>query len=315
MTMAEREIITVPPRKTICSALQSIAEPNQRQMLNNAMELIATARQLAECVFLVLCGTCEQHRAQPDGTREILNIYKASDTFGGHDSSPDLPPIEVRAGSDCVILHVRTEALEDVMEENPPVTLTPTVERMSPTEDSEPNRGQVVTLDFLAEGLPIALMMEQLARALVAESGDSVLLLQLLAGVGENAVDCALNGKLPMLGLLPPGEGGFSRLRLGIPAAGACESRLGELLGSLRRRFDYVLVSGTEGNLAASVLDETICNSDVAYLFTRPEQDDLRRLVRRTCELRVLLNSHIPTQLRSVLCFIAAGDDAAIVVA
>jgi NTE family protein len=262
-------------------------------------ELIATARQLAEFVFLVLGGTCEQSRTQPDGTREIFNVYKAGDTFGGTDAAPDCPPVEVRAGADCVTLKVRPEVLEDVMDENPPVALTPTLEQLN-HRDSEPNRGRVVTLDFLTDGLPIALMAEQLARALFAESGDSDLLLQLVAGVDGDAVHCSLNGKPLALGLLPPGEGGFSRLRLGVPAAGPGEGRLGELLSSLRRRFDHVLVSGTEGNLPATVLDESVCNSDVAYLFIRPE--DLSRLLQRTCELRVLLNSHIPTQLRPVLC-------------
>ena len=311
-----------PPALLARAPLEEVL-PHGQISRHAAGEVIIAGDQLSDWVFCVLSGRCEEHRCPPGGEISVHHAFERGQTFG----APSDEPSESRgaiivASEDSVLLRIRCDDLRRIessriADDQSPWLLNgrcdlETSSRANGELASDPARGKLMTLAMLSPDLPVTWLGEHIAKSLRAETGDSVVLLRLVAPDAtisgqREAVDWTLGGVESGLPDLPRAEGGFDRLRVEIPRDLQEGGALAHLLDSLTRRFDYVLAEIGAQSFPVSTVFECVARSASAYLFVRPAEEDVRSLDSLLRELRPRLNSHVPVRLKSILC-LADGE-------
>lgn len=146
--------------------------------------------------------------------------------------------------------------------------------------DPGPLPRQVVTLAFLSEPISASQVSEQLAGSLIAETGNSVVLVrfepQAENGTPHNGAqpNPYLNGEFRMPAHVPKTEAGFSLLTLGIRSDPPSPEGLASLMCQLKSQFRHVLIEAPASERSAPWLVECLVRSDLAYLFLSPNAED-----------------------------------------
>jgi len=149
----------------------------------------------------------------------------------------------------------------------------------------EPPLRQVFTLAFLSEHLPDALISDQLARSLRAETEASVVLVRLESQDGPGTMNDGaqpgifLNGEFHLPPQLRDIDTGFHSLTL------LCDrsqpptpSGMDSMLSQLTRHFRYVLIQTRVDERPAAWFFELLLRSNLAYLFLKPASKDVYQL-------------------------------------
>lgn len=164
----------------------------------------------------------------------------------------------------------------------------PTVENGEPIRPKEVSREplprQIVTLAFLSAQIPNSLISEQVARSLCAETGATVVLVQLRrqdgAGKTNNDADpeLFLNGEFHLPAQVRKTDAGFYSLALGVRSDPPTPAGIASLVSQLRRHFRYVLIETQIDEHPAPWLFELFVHSNLAYLFLRADTKDVYHL-------------------------------------
>ena len=179
------------------------------------------------------------------------------------------------------------------------------LERIMPGLETPP--GRVVTLAFLSQHLPAALLGEQVAQLLHDEAGASVALVRLTRTSNltdttiRRTIDFILDDGLQLPAQLPRTDNGFCFINLGVRDELCPPEWIAALLEQLRRRFRYTLIEAVGEELPAPTLFEFLLRSDAGYLFVQPTNDDVYHLDLLVRELRPQMNDR-SVQLKPVLC-------------
>src|ERR1043166_4400904 len=143
---------------------------------------------------------------------------------------------------------------------------------------------QLVTLGFLSGQLPASLISEAIARSLVAETGEKVLLLHVevqangISGARTSQPDTFLNGEFHLPPEIRKTEGGFYALTLGVKSRPSSPGSVESLVTQLAAHFRHVLIEVRDCERACIWLSEFLVRTDLAYLFTAPTQEAAYRL-------------------------------------
>ena len=172
---------------------------------------------------------------------------------------------------------------------------------------------RVVTLATLSRSLPDRLIACALARNLHAETGESVLLVQM--DTTEAAVSLRdfaniqpnLNGEFCFAEFLQDMEGGFKRLGLRMTGEAQELGCLKPLLEHLGRHFRFVLVHA-DVHAPVQGLFECFAHSDNTYLFVQQSTENLYNFDLLFREIRSRFNGDF-ARLNTVLC-LADGERA-----
>jgi NTE family protein len=139
-----------------------------------------------------------------------------------------------------------------------------------------PARSQVVALAFLAEKISPALITNDLARALAAETGDSVIVVRLeVASAGRDGNAPAGCGVAPGLW---NNDGGFHTATLELMPDCVSATNLVNTVRELAACFRFVLVESNAQTSSKSWFLEFVRRSDKAYFFLPPDAPSLERL-------------------------------------
>ena len=275
---------------------------------------VCAGDQLAEWAFLVLSGRCERRCELPDAGVEILQTYQCGESFGGLSGRET----RVVAGEDSEVLQIRLRELANITPRVNGHSFSPSPETSDTTRFTftlNAPKGKIVTLAFLSALQPENYLAENIARQLHSETDASVVLVQLVASVAE-AVDGVLNGGFVLPTELREIEPGLRLLRIRVSGESPGPEVLGELLETLRCRFNHVLLELAADCVPTQVLFECIIQSRTAFFFLRRNSEDLYHLDLLFHELRPALKSYASVELKSVLCLaeneVVAGFDAQI---
>ena len=257
--------------------------------------------QLADWVFLVLSGSCEQRRNLPEAAGvEILRTFKRGETFGGFLRNDTM----VVAAEESAVFRIRLRDLADIA----PKVNGRGLYGSSQTSDTtrftftlNAPKGKIVTLAFFSALLPEKFLAENIARRLHIETGTSVALVQMVTSADEE-VDCVLNGEFFLPMELREVEAGIRMLRVRIPGESPDPEVLGELFRTLRCRFDHVLLDVAAERVPTQALFECFTHSRTVYFFLRHNSEDLYQLDLLFHELQPALKDHAAVEYKSVLC-------------
>jgi NTE family protein len=162
---------------------------------------------------------------------------------------------------------------------------------------------RVVTLAFMSPALPAALLGQQIARALTAETSEPVALIQLSRPASGDTTTIrrgasGLSGEFPLPAEIPGGEDGYSFLSLGENGELYQPDWIPSLIEQLRRRFRYVLIQVIADEVFGPSLIELLKQSNSGFLFVRAASEDIYHLDLLVRELR---DRHIGN-FKPVLC-------------
>src|SRR3569833_1534814 len=149
-----------------------------------------------------------------------------------------------------------------------------------PEGSSSVHSGRVIAAFSFSRNLPNKWIVEKLAQALHAETGESVLLLRMVSTRDNLSVcrtlDDVIDGDFHFRESLPKPEGSFARLSLKITGGSREAAHVAPLLSNLSRHFDYVLVEAATENISLPPLLEFVIQADTSYLFLNPAPSDLK---------------------------------------
>ncbi|HZF00918.1 MAG TPA: patatin-like phospholipase family protein [Methylomirabilota bacterium] len=174
-----------------------------------------------------------------------------------------------------------------------------------PIRDLATTVSRVVTLAFLSQRFPSALLGEQIARSLCAETESAVALIRLtrpLTGdtttIRRGAI--GLSGNFPLPAEIPRADAGYYFLSLGDNGELYQPEWIASLIEQLRRRFRYVLIEAVADNIFAPSLFEFLAQSDFGYLFVGAASEDIYHMDLLVRELRGREDTDV--QFQPVLC-------------
>ena len=279
-------------------------------------ERICTLPQLSEFTFLVLSGRCQETFHAPGEIPRILKTFERGEPIeNGVLGQPEQDQVFIVAAEDCTVLRIRHSdlaGLDGGLNGDPAASngsIIPVSECCAHPTDAR--RGRLLTLAFLASNSPADLIGEALARSLHDETGESVALVCLSTFTARSAtnrsdLDVVLGQPAWQTDLFKS-TNGFNLIHIGVPVNSIKDGVIEELTDVLRRRFPYVLVTGTARELPAAVLMEFLTRSDTSYLLPQRTSEDLVYLNQLTENLRTRLNGHGHDQIKTVLC-LADGE-------
>ena len=153
---------------------------------------------------------------------------------------------------------------------------------------------QVITLAYLSKHLPAALISEQLAQSLCAETGDTVVLVRPQLCEGPPAYNGAQYGDATVVDWAPSElvfqgqfgapanlrktDAGFHLLTLSVRKEPGPAQSIATVVGQLTRHFCYVLVEALAEETPDPSLLELWLRSDLTYLFHQAATEDIYRL-------------------------------------
>jgi NTE family protein len=164
---------------------------------------------------------------------------------------------------------------------------------------------RIVTLAFLSQRVPSALIGEQIARSLAAETDSAVVLVRLTRPLSGDTTTIRksilhFSGEFPLPNEIPLTDAGFYILKIGENGELYQPERIASLVDQLRKRFRYVLIEAVADNLFAPSLFEFLTQSDSSYLFVGAASEDVYHLDLLVRELRERAGTS--AQIKPVLC-------------
>jgi NTE family protein len=278
---------------------------------------ICSDHQFSEAAYFILSGACELTRILPDGQPEVLDTLGPGTAFGGvEESDLDSAPTTAVATTDCVILCISRQSLEELRSEANGRRAfesnghgNPTGQLLQSDRDHQTLPRQIVSLAFLSEQLPASLISKQLAESLSAETGAAVVLVNFVphedaARMGAGArPELFLNGEFHMPPNVAKTEAGFYSLTLGLNSEPPTPPGISSLLQQLSRHFRYVLIQAPEYERSAPWLFEFLHRSNLAYIFHGATSETVNRLDFITRELRSR-SYKSGVQLKSIACLV-----------
>lgn len=169
---------------------------------------------------------------------------------------------------------------------------------------------RVVTLAFLSQSLPAQVLGRQIARALAAETDESVALIQLVRPPSGDTTTfrrsaALLSGEFPLPAEIRGGEDGYYFLSVGENGELFQSDWIESLVEQLRRRFRYVLIGAVADDIFGPSMIELLQHSDTGCLFVRAASEDVYHLDLLVRELR---SRRCAAKLNPVLC-LRDGED------
>jgi NTE family protein len=233
-------------------------------------------------LYRILSGRCESCRTMPDGSLRRIEILGPGDFVGdvdllgqgNHHSS-------VRVITDSVLQQIQNCDLRSLLDEKSAGARTENGNGPVEVDEPVPHCGQVIAAVSVSDRLPGHLIVETLAQSLFAETGESVLLLQLVpahrasASVSVNLND-VVDSDFHFHACLPKANGSVARLSLKVGPGGRSAENVAPLLSILSRHFHYVMVDADMTDTPVAPLIEFIIQADASYLFVHPNPDDVR---------------------------------------
>src|SRR5437899_2679052 len=131
-----------------------------------------------------------------------------------------------------------------------------------PIRDLTTAASRVVTLAFLSRRLPSALVGEQIARSLAAETDSAVALIRLIRPLTgdtttiRRSVDFTPTGSFPLPNEIPRTEAGYYFLSIGDNGELYRPEWIASLVQQLHKRFRYVLIETVADQIFAPSLFE-----------------------------------------------------------
>jgi NTE family protein len=257
----------------------------------------------------------------PDGQQQVLENLGPGSAFGG------LEKVEGEevwttafATADTIVLRMDCEKLDSLRAESAPViqdtgAAMTTVESAHPASEAitsatgnssvavslsntssstgttraEKRRlpRQIVSLAFLSQQLPAAIISEQLARNLCSETDENVVLVRfapldcssVAARPGLPQPEFFLNGEFHMPSRVNKTIGGFYSVTLGIKdAEPPSPAGIASLVSHLSRHFRHVLIETIPSDSPAPWIYDLLQQSDLGYLFLPPTADAVSHL-------------------------------------
>jgi NTE family protein len=150
----------------------------------------------------------------------------------------------------------------------------------SPTNTATPS---IVTLGFLSEHIPNALLSEELAAMLAAETGEAAVLVRFKGPGARGTKSNGAHGfgdhdSASVLDRALKNREGFQCLTVGMNNGASSPASIHSLLSQLSRRFRFVLIELLCNERPAPWAIEFLRHSDRAYLFLRAQTQDVYHL-------------------------------------
>jgi NTE family protein len=293
---------------------------------------ISGGQQLCEAAYLIVSGGCELRRTLPDGQQQVLENLGPGSAFGGLEKvEGEEVWTTAFATADTIVLRMDCEKLDSLRAESAPViqdtgAAMTTVESAHPASEAitsatgtnasvavslsntssstgttraEKRRlpRQIVSLAFLSQQLPAAIISEQLARNLCSETEANVVLVRFAPLDGSSVAarpglpqpEFFLNGEFHMPSRVNKTIGGFYSVTLGIKdAEPPSPAGIASLVSHLSRHFRHVLIETIPSDSPAPWLYDLLQQSDLGYLFLPPTADAVSHLdtvIREVCSV------------------------------
>jgi NTE family protein len=296
---------------------------------------ITGGQQLCEAAYLILSGDCELRRSLPDGRQEVIENLGPGAAFGGLEKlEGEEKWTTVVATADTVVLRLERESFERLREELEPVvqatvmTLQTGCSATGTSSTSEPGPSehrrlprQIITLLFLSEQVPAAVISEELARSLCSETDSRVVLVRFTpedsGGQRANSAlgprtgmsaspEFFLNGEFHMPSRVNKTIGGFYSVTLGIRnAEPPSPAGIASLVSHLSRHFRHVLIESIASDGPAPWFSELLAHSDLSYLFLPPTPESVCHLNAIIKEVRARPQEAV--QLKPIGCLPDGG--------
>lgn len=236
-----------------------------------------------EHVFRIISGRCESYQTLGDGTLKHLAILGPGDVLG----EPDLSgrrqhATSARVITDSVLQQIPCADLRSLLAAKNQ-SHTPAAENVTAPEVASEcpvsHSGRIIAAFSLSRALPNTAIVEKLADSLVAETGESVLLLRIVSAkqspLSCRLLDGIIDDDFRFRENLPKADGSVARLSLKITGSSREAEHVAPLLSNLSRHFDYVLVQTDSENISLAPLLEFVIQADASYLFVHPSENDL----------------------------------------
>jgi NTE family protein len=233
-----------------------------------------------QCVYRIVSGRCESYQVHGDGTLKHLAILGPGDYLGEPDLSGHRQHSTcARVITDSVLQQIPCADMRALLAGHQPYA-TPAISSAVIEDGSVAHSGRVIAAFSFSRNLPNKWIVEKLAQALFTETGESVLLLQIVSARDNLTVcrtlDDVIDGDFHFRESLPKPNGSFARLSLKITGSSREAEDVAPLLSNLSRHFDYVLVEADTENISLAPLLEFVIQADATYLFLNPAQNELR---------------------------------------
>jgi NTE family protein len=234
-------------------------------------------------MYMVMSGRCQAHVAMPDGSEQILDLYAPGDIFGERALvTGERHWATVKVVTDCVLLRIAAEDVNYLFNRSPKLARELVLRlvdqfNMFRQETHAPDLGRAVTLVRVGDADQTTVIAENMALALLRESGGSVLYVHLGTG-GDDPVLAEWEAHAPVTANGGMAQGGedVRRFRLRVRDVTEDAEKVAPMISELSRRFRYVMVVA-EADVPSRVVLEFIEQSDLAYAFFRQTPDGLYR--------------------------------------
>jgi NTE family protein len=283
-----------------------------------ANSVVCEGNQFSDAAYLLLSGGCEVRRIQRDGKPQTSHRLSPGETFGAEENRPEDARTVAVATADSVILRIDRKHFDELRSYRQGGTPRLTGSGLAGgahrsgvlplrTVPARPSN-QVVTLVFLSEQIPAALVSHQMARLLHRETGGSVVLVRFAPYdqlVSTGGCNLSLNGEFRMAAQMADADPAFELLTVGVKTEPS-PSSVASLLDELRRRFRYVLLEAPANHRDQPWVFELLARSELAYLFLEGRSGDVFQLERLMREARLRLRGSVG-HLKPIAC-LASGQ-------
>lgn len=236
-------------------------------------------------IYRIISGRCESYEMAADGSMKHLAILGPGDYAGEPDfSGQSRHRNSIRVITDSVLQQIPCVDLRALLQSKDSQPAVPTVESIQSglvDEYAATHSAHIIATFCFSRTLPNTVIVDDLARALFAETGESVLLLRLIPSSSSGARACSgldeiIDGDFQFRECLPKANGSVVNLKLKVAGTAREAEHVAPLLSKLSRHFDYVLVQTDADDLSMAPLLEFVIQADSSYFFIHPKTDDLR---------------------------------------
>lgn len=236
-------------------------------------------------LYRIISGRCESYEMAADGSAKHLAILGPGDYVGEPDLSGQARyRNSVRVITDSRLQQISCSDLRALLQSEDRHDTVPTIDSIQSDlagDYAATHSGHIIVTFCFSRTLPNALIIEDLAQALFAETGESVLQLRLVPASSAGAKACPgldemIDSDFRFRECLPKSNGSVAQLKLKVVGTAREAEHVAPLLSCLGRHFDYVLVEADANDLTIAPLLEFVIQADASYLFIHPDNDELR---------------------------------------
>jgi NTE family protein len=236
-------------------------------------------------LYRIISGRCESYEMAADGTVRRLAILGPGDYAGEPDfSGQTRHRNSVRIITDSVLQQIPCVGLRALLQGNDHQAAAPSIDNIQSDlveEYTAAHSGHIIVTFCFSKTLPNGVIVENLAKALFAETAESILVLKLVSAKQSSArtypgLDEMIDSDFHFRECLPKSNGSVAQLKLKVSGTAREAEHVAPLLSSLGRHYDYVLIDADADDLTIAPLLEFVIQADASYLFIHPDNEDLR---------------------------------------